>query len=95
MVFGGYQWFLVVLVCSRRFLVVLGGSWQVLMVFGGSWHFSVVLGHYWWFLVVLGGSWALLIIIKVCDKGARLIILDFDKYIKACHEHLESETPDG
>ena len=35
------------------------------------------------------------IIIKVCDKGAWLIILDFEKYMKACHDHLESETPNG
>ena len=33
--------------------------------------------------------------IKVCDKGAGLIILDVDKYMEACHDHLESETPDG
>ena len=32
------------------------------------------------------------IIIKQCDKGAGLIILDFEKYMKACHDHLESET---
>ena len=35
------------------------------------------------------------IMIKVCDKGAGIIILDFEAYMKACHEHLESETPDG
>ena len=35
------------------------------------------------------------IIIKVCDKGAGIIILNFEAYMKACHDHLESETPDG
>ena len=28
------------------------------------------------------------IIIKPCDKGAGLIILDFNIYMKACYEHL-------
>ena len=31
-----------------------------------------------------------LIVIKQCDKGAGLIILDFDEYVKACEEHLHS-----
>ena len=31
----------------------------------------------------------------MCDKGAGLIILDFENYMKACHEHLESETENG
>ena len=28
------------------------------------------------------------IIIKPCDKGAGIIILDFDKYMEACNKHL-------
>ena len=32
------------------------------------------------------------IIIKVCDKGAGIF---FKAYMKACHDHLESKTPDG
>ena len=35
------------------------------------------------------------LIIKVCDKGAGIIVLDFDSYMKACHDHLKSKTPDG
>ena len=30
------------------------------------------------------------IIIKACDKGAGIMILDFDTYLKACYEHLTS-----
>ena len=30
------------------------------------------------------------IIIKPCDKGAGIIILDFDKYMEACNKHLTS-----
>ena len=30
------------------------------------------------------------IIIKPCDKGAGIIILDFDKYMEACKKHLTS-----
>ena len=37
------------------------------------------------------------ITIKPCDKGAGIIILDFDAYIKSCDNHLKSEQiqPDG
>ena len=28
------------------------------------------------------------ITIKPCDKGAGIIILDFDEYIRSCNEHL-------
>ena len=31
------------------------------------------------------------IVIKPCDKGARMIILDYDVYMRACYEHLASE----
>ena len=32
-----------------------------------------------------------IIVIKPCDKGAGIIILDFSVYMKACYEHLASE----
>jgi hypothetical protein len=35
------------------------------------------------------------IVIKACDKGAGIIILNFNEYVKACYEHLLSETIDG
>ena len=35
------------------------------------------------------------IVVKACDKGAGIIILDFNDYVKACYEHLVSETADG
>ena len=35
------------------------------------------------------------IVIRPCDKGAGIIILDFEEYIKACQEHLESKTDTG
>ena len=35
------------------------------------------------------------ITIKSCDKGAGLIILDFNEYINACESHLESQTENG
>lgn len=35
------------------------------------------------------------IVIKPCDKGAGIIILDFDEYIRACLAHLEAETATG
>ena len=28
------------------------------------------------------------IVIKACDKGAGIIILDFDEYLRACYKHL-------
>jgi hypothetical protein len=31
------------------------------------------------------------IIIKPCDKGAGIIICDFDKYLDSCYEHLSSK----
>ena len=34
------------------------------------------------------------IVIKACDKGSGIIILDFDKYLKACYDHLLS-TQEG
>ena len=34
------------------------------------------------------------IVIKACDKGAGIIILDYDTYMKACYEHLLSKTED-
>ena len=35
--------------------------------------------------------------IKRCDKGAGIIILDFEEYMRACHDHLNSnlENPNG
>ena len=30
------------------------------------------------------------IVIKRCDKGAGIIILDFDEYMRACHAHLNA-----
>ena len=35
------------------------------------------------------------IVVKACDKGAGIIILDFNDYVKACYEHLISKTTDG
>ena len=35
------------------------------------------------------------IVIKPCDKGAGIIILNFDDYINACEDHLNSKTPTG
>ena len=32
------------------------------------------------------------IVIRLCNKGAGIIILDFEEYIKACIENLESKT---
>ena len=34
------------------------------------------------------------IVIKACDKGAGIIILNYDTYMKACYEHLLSKTED-
>ena len=33
--------------------------------------------------------------VKPCDKGAGIIVLDFDEYLRACNEHLEGETTTG
>ena len=35
------------------------------------------------------------IVIKPCDKGAGIIILDFKDYLKAAQEHLEAKTSTG
>jgi hypothetical protein len=35
------------------------------------------------------------IVIRPCDKGAGIIILDFKEYLKACMNHLESKTTTG
>ena len=35
------------------------------------------------------------IVIKPCDKGAGIMILDFQEYMKCCVEHLESKTSSG
>ena len=35
------------------------------------------------------------IVIRHCDKGAGIIILDFNEYINACERHLESQTDTG
>ena len=35
------------------------------------------------------------IVIKACDKGAGIIILNFKDYMQACYEHLLSKTKDG
>jgi hypothetical protein len=31
------------------------------------------------------------IVIKACNKGAGILILDFNDYLKACYQHLTSE----
>ena len=33
--------------------------------------------------------------IRACDKGAGVIVLDFNEYLKACYEHLTSEIAPG
>ena len=35
------------------------------------------------------------IVIRACDKGAGVIVLDFNEYLKACYEHLTSEIAPG
>ena len=35
------------------------------------------------------------IVIKPCDKGAGIIILDYDVYMRACYEHLNAEKDMG
>ena len=35
-----------------------------------------------------------IITIEACDKGAGLIILDFNTYMRACYEHLLAKQPD-
>ena len=33
------------------------------------------------------------ITVKPCYKGAGIIILDFEEYVRSCHEHLDSVQP--
>ena len=33
--------------------------------------------------------------VRACDKGAGIMILNFNDYLKACYEQLASETVDG
>ena len=33
------------------------------------------------------------IILKACDKGAGIMLLDFRSYMKACYDHLLSNKP--
>jgi hypothetical protein len=35
-----------------------------------------------------------IIVIKACDKGAGIIILNYNRYMQACYEHLLSKTED-
>ena len=35
------------------------------------------------------------IVIKACDKGAGIIILDYNEYVKACYIHLTSSQSEG
>ena len=35
------------------------------------------------------------IVIKPCDKGAGILILDFEDYLKACYTHLTAEASSG
>ena len=35
------------------------------------------------------------IVIKACDKGAGIIILDYNEYVKACYKHLTSSQSEG
>ena len=36
------------------------------------------------------------IVVRACDKGAGVMILNFDDYVKACYEHLTShQSPDN
>ena len=36
-----------------------------------------------------------IIVIKPCDKGAGIIICDYDKYVKSCEKELSSKTKNG
>ena len=33
--------------------------------------------------------------VKQCDKGAGIILLDFKEYVSACMKHLEAKTDTG
>ena len=35
------------------------------------------------------------IVVKACDKGAGIIIVNFDDYLKTCYEHLTSRQTNG
>ena len=35
------------------------------------------------------------IVIKACEKGAGIIILDFNEYLRACYQHLKSKISPG
>ena len=35
------------------------------------------------------------IVIKPCDKGAGIIILNFNEYMQACYDHLVSKTAEN
>ena len=35
------------------------------------------------------------IVVKACDKGAGIIILDYNEYVKTCYIHLNSSQSDG
>ena len=35
-----------------------------------------------------------IIVIKACDKGAGIIILNYNRYMQACYKHLLSKTED-
>ena len=35
------------------------------------------------------------IVIRACDKGAGIMILNFNEYMKSCYEHLLSKTSDN
>ena len=34
------------------------------------------------------------IVVKACDKGAGILILNYNDYLKACYQHLSSKTAD-
>ena len=35
------------------------------------------------------------IVLKACDKGAGILYLDYNEYVKACYKHLTSSQSDG
>ena len=35
------------------------------------------------------------VVIRACDKGAGIIILNFEDYVKSCYEHLTSQQSQG
>ena len=42
---------------------------------------------------IVGLQKELVLTIKPCDKGAGLVILDFEVYMRACYHHLLSKEP--